>query len=165
LSVQSGRRCEGVRRLPCSAQEEALVRLFQAAIRGPKAVLAYLSRYTHRVAISNSRLIKADITSVTFKVKNYRVEGRGRYTAMTLDTSEFIRRFLIHVLPKGSIASAITGSSLAAPRPRHRHGAQASGHACARHLGRRRQRGPRRGRHAEPAVPLLLRPHAHHRGV
>ena len=68
---------------------------------GPKAVLAYLSRYTHRIAISNSRLIKADATRVTFKVKNYRVEGRARYTTMTLDTSEFIRRFLIHVLPKG----------------------------------------------------------------
>jgi hypothetical protein len=68
---------------------------------GPKAVLAYLSRYTHRVAISNSRLIKADATSVTFKVKNYRVESPARYTTMTLDTSEFIRRFLIHVLPKG----------------------------------------------------------------
>jgi hypothetical protein len=68
---------------------------------GPKAVLAYLSRYTHRVAISNSRIIKADATSVTFKVKNYRVEGRARYTVMTLATSEFIRRFLIHVLPKG----------------------------------------------------------------
>jgi hypothetical protein len=68
---------------------------------GPKAVLAYLSRYTHRVAISNSRLIKADATSVTFKVKDYRVEGRARYTTMTLDTNEFIRRFLIHVLPKG----------------------------------------------------------------
>jgi hypothetical protein len=65
------------------------------------AVLTYLSRYTHRVAISNSRLIKADATSVTFKVKNYRVQGRARYTTMTLDTSEFIRRFLIHVLPKG----------------------------------------------------------------
>jgi hypothetical protein len=68
---------------------------------GPKAVLAYLSRYTHRVAISNSRLVKADTTSVTFKVKNYRLEGPGRYTTMTLDTGEFIRRFLIHVLPKG----------------------------------------------------------------
>jgi hypothetical protein len=68
---------------------------------GPKAVLAYLSRYTHRVAISNSRLIKADATGVTFKVKNYRVEGSARYTTMTLDTGEFIRRFLIHVLPKG----------------------------------------------------------------
>jgi hypothetical protein len=68
---------------------------------GPKAVLAYLARYTHRVAISNSRLIAADDTSVTFKVKDYRVEGPGRYTTMTLATGEFIRRFLIHVLPKG----------------------------------------------------------------
>ena len=68
---------------------------------GPKAVLAYLSRYTHRVAISNSRLIAVDQHSVTFKVKDYRIEGPGRYTTMTLDVGEFIRRFLIHVLPKG----------------------------------------------------------------
>ena len=68
---------------------------------GPKAVLAYLSRYSHRVAISNSRLIAADATSVTFKVKDYRVEGPGRYTTMTFGTQEFIRRFLLHVLPKG----------------------------------------------------------------
>ena len=68
---------------------------------GPKAVLAYLSRYTHRVAISNSRLIAADAESVTFKVKDYRIEGPGRYTTMTLGVGEFIRRFLIHVLPKG----------------------------------------------------------------
>jgi hypothetical protein len=68
---------------------------------GPKAVLAYLSRYTHRVAISNRRLIAADATSVTFRVKDYRSEGPGRYTTMTLDTGEFIRRFLLHVLPKG----------------------------------------------------------------
>jgi len=67
---------------------------------GPKAVLAYLSRYTHRVAISNRRLIAADDSGVTFKVKDYRIEGPGRYTTMTLATSEFIRRFLIHVLPK-----------------------------------------------------------------
>ena len=68
---------------------------------GPKAVLAYLSRYTHRVAISNRRLIAADGKTVTFNVKDYRVEGPGRYTTMTLATAEFIRRFLIHVLPKG----------------------------------------------------------------
>jgi hypothetical protein len=68
---------------------------------GPKAVLAYLSRYTHRVAISNSRLIAADAQSVTFKVKDYRVQGPSRYTTMTLATHEFIRRFLLHVLPKG----------------------------------------------------------------
>ncbi|MGH7184685.1 MAG: IS91 family transposase [Pseudomonadota bacterium] len=68
---------------------------------GPKAVLAYLSRYTHRVAISNSRLIRADASGVTFRVKNYRAEGAARYTTMTLDPAEFIRRVLIHVLPKG----------------------------------------------------------------
>jgi Putative transposase len=68
---------------------------------GPKAVLAYLSRYTHRVAISNRRLIAFDGRRVTFKVKDYRIEGPARYTTMTLDVDEFIRRFLIHVLPKG----------------------------------------------------------------
>ena len=68
---------------------------------GPEQVLAYLSRYTHRVAISNSRLISADATGVTFKYKDYRIEGPDRYTAMTLEPGEFIRRFLMHVLPKG----------------------------------------------------------------
>jgi hypothetical protein len=68
---------------------------------GPKQVLAYLSRYTHRVAISNSRLLRADSESVTFRVKNYRANGHARYTKMTLDVAEFIRRFLLHVLPKG----------------------------------------------------------------
>jgi hypothetical protein len=68
---------------------------------GPKAVLAYLSRYTHRIAISNSRLIRADNQGVTFRVKDYRVNGPKRHITMTLKTDEFIRRFLIHVLPKG----------------------------------------------------------------
>jgi predicted Zn-ribbon and HTH transcriptional regulator len=68
---------------------------------GPRAVLAYLSRYTHRVAISNSRLIRADADHVTFRVKDYRITGSGRHKTMTLETAEFIRRFLIHVLPKG----------------------------------------------------------------
>jgi Putative transposase len=68
---------------------------------GPQAVLAYLARYTHRVAIANSRLISADQTGVTFKWKDYRIEGLGRYKTMTLPAHEFIRRFLIHVLPKG----------------------------------------------------------------
>jgi len=67
---------------------------------GPKAVLAYLSRYTHRVAISNSRLIRADADHVTFRIKDYRINGPGRHKTMTLNTDEFIRRFLIHVLPK-----------------------------------------------------------------
>ena len=62
-------------------------------------MLAYLSRYTHRVAISNRRLIALDERRVTFKVKDYRIEGPGRYTTMTLDVGEFIRRFLLHILP------------------------------------------------------------------
>jgi len=68
---------------------------------GPQAVLAYLSRYTHRVAIANSRLIALNDAGVSFKWKDYRVEGRDRYKVMTLKASEFIRRFLIHVLPGG----------------------------------------------------------------
>ena len=68
---------------------------------GPEQVLAYLSRYTHRVAISNSRLVSADASSVAFKFKDYRLEGPERDKTMTLQTGEFIRRFLMHVLPKG----------------------------------------------------------------
>ena len=68
---------------------------------GPDAVLAYLSRYTHRVAIANSRLISRDDKGVTFKWKDYRTKGRVRRKIMTLATDEFIRRFLIHVLPLG----------------------------------------------------------------
>ena len=64
-------------------------------------MLAYLARYTHRVAISNSRLIRLDDDGVTFRWKDYRVEGRDRLTTMTLDAHEFIRRFLLHVLPSG----------------------------------------------------------------
>jgi hypothetical protein len=68
---------------------------------GPEAVLAYLSRYTHRVAISNRRLIACDHRGVTFRYKDYRADGPERYKVMTLATHEFIRRFLMHVLPKG----------------------------------------------------------------
>ena len=68
---------------------------------GPQAVLAYLSRYTHRVAIANSRLIACDRKGVSFKWKDYRAKGRHRQKTMTLATDEFIRRFLIHVLPRG----------------------------------------------------------------
>jgi hypothetical protein len=68
---------------------------------GPQAVLAYLSRYTHRVAIANSRLIACNASGVTFRWKDYRAKGRTRRKVMTLATDEFIRRFLIHVLPAG----------------------------------------------------------------
>jgi len=66
---------------------------------GPAAVLAYLSRYTHRIAIANSRLLSMDEKGITFKFKNYRCKKAKRYTSMTLAADEFIRRFLIHVLP------------------------------------------------------------------
>jgi hypothetical protein len=68
---------------------------------GPEAVLAYLSRYTHRVAISNRRLLAFDATGVTFRYKDYRRDGGERQHLMTLATDEFIRRFLLHVLPRG----------------------------------------------------------------
>jgi hypothetical protein len=68
---------------------------------GPEAVLAYLSRYTHRVAISNRRLLAFNKTGVTFRYKDYRRDGADRQQVMTLGTDEFIRRFLLHVLPRG----------------------------------------------------------------
>lgn len=68
---------------------------------GPEAVLAYLSRYTHRVAISNRRLVSADTDTVAFRWKDYRVKSGDLRKVMRLATSEFIRRFLIHVLPDG----------------------------------------------------------------
>jgi Putative transposase len=91
---------------------------------GPAAVLAYLSRYTHRVAIANSRLIALDDNGFTFRWKDYRIEGRDRYKAMTLATDEFIRRFLIHVLPRGFhrirhyglLAKAVSADNIARAR-------------------------------------------------
>lgn len=68
---------------------------------GPQTVLAYLSRYTHRVAISNSRLLAMDERGVTFRWKDYRAKGKTRHKAMTLSPQEFMRRFLLHVLPGG----------------------------------------------------------------
>ena len=64
-------------------------------------MLAYLARYTHRVAIANSRLMTLDERGVTFRYKDYRRNGQARYRTMTLAADEFIRRFLLHVLPKG----------------------------------------------------------------
>jgi len=68
---------------------------------GPEQVLRYLSRYTHRVAISNRRLVAADDDGVSFRWKDYKIEGPDRWKTMTLHSHEFIRRFLLHVLPKG----------------------------------------------------------------
>jgi len=91
---------------------------------GPAAVLAYLARYTHRVAIANSRLIALTDAGVTFRCKDYRRDGRERYRTMTLEAGEFIRRFLLHVLPKGFhrirhyglLASATRKASIARAR-------------------------------------------------
>jgi hypothetical protein len=112
---------------------------------GPKAVLAYLARYTHRIAISNRRLLGVNDRGVTFKVKDYRVEGPGRYTTMTLATHEFIRRFLMHVLPKGL------------HRIRH-YGLLANGNRAANLARMRELLGvaapePETGPAAEPAAP------------
>ena len=68
---------------------------------GPQAVLAYLSRYTHRVAITSSRLVAMDERGVSFRWKDYRAKGRTRHKTMTLAPQEFMRRFLLHVLPGG----------------------------------------------------------------
>jgi hypothetical protein len=91
---------------------------------GPQAVLAYLSRYTHRVAISNCRLIRFDETGVTFRYKDYRRDGANRQQVMMLATDEFIRRFLLHVLPRsfhrirhyGLLAGSARKASLARAR-------------------------------------------------
>ena len=132
---------------------------------GPKAVLAYLSRYTHRVAISNSRLIALDEAGVTFKWKDYRIKGRDRLKTMTLDAPEFIRRFLLHGLPSGF--------------HRIRHYGLFAGAVRARNIERARQllaastpesspnRGRRRNRNtfARASMPLLRRPNDHHRNL
>jgi hypothetical protein len=127
---------------------------------GPEAVLAYLSRYTHRVAIANSRLIAFDEQGVTFKWKDYRIEDRDRYKQMTLATNEFIRRFLIHVLPKGL--------------HRIRHYGQFAKGACADNIARARELlavpKPRASLPLLPSIPasrasMLRRSHDRHRGV
>jgi hypothetical protein len=91
---------------------------------GPEAVLAYLARYTHRVAIANSRLLALNARGVTFRYKDYRRDGQARYRMMTLAPDEFIRRFLLHVLPKafhrirhyGLLASATCKANIARAR-------------------------------------------------
>jgi hypothetical protein len=100
-------------------------------------VLVYLARYTHSVAIFNRRLIRADAGGVIFTVKDYRVEGLRRYTTMTLNIHEFIRRFLIHVLPKGL--------------HRIRHYRILAGHARAGNLARIREQLA--VRHPQPPRP------------
>ena len=112
---------------------------------GPEQVLAYLARYTHRVAISNKRLVKVDAKGVTFTFKDYRVEGPGRYKTMTVTPAEFMRRFLLHVLPKGF------------HRIRH-YGLLASGQSKADRLARAREliaAAPPALRQRRPEPPLV----------
>ena len=140
---------------------------------GPKLVLAYLARYTHRVAISNSRLIKADETGVTFGYKDYRVEGPGRYKTMTVAPGEFIRRFMLHVLPKGfhrirhygllassrakadTIAAGARADRRSWQPPQPPRPAKPDEATC-RHRG---------DRQADPSLPVLRWSHDHHRDV
>jgi len=126
---------------------------------GPEAVLAYLSRYTHRIAISNRRLIALDEAGVTFRYKDYRRHGDARHRTMTLSADEFIRRFLVHVLPKGLhrirhyglLASAGRKANLAHARELLcRSSADQDPGACLL-------------REATPVVPLLRRAHDRHR--
>ena len=109
---------------------------------GPEAVLAYLARYTHRVAIANSRLIAFDKNTVSFKYKDYRLEGPDRYKMMTLATNEFIRRFLIHVLPKGL--------------HRIRHYGLFAKAACADNIDRARQLLGSQKSNARLPIPIIM---------
>jgi len=102
--------------------------------------LRYLARYTHRVAISNRRLVALNDKGVTFKWKDYRLEGRERYGVMTLDTHEFIRRFLMHVLPAGfhriRYYGLLTSPTRAKNIARIRDAARSSTHPDRRYQGR-----------------------------
>jgi hypothetical protein len=135
---------------------------------GPEAVLAYLARYTHRVAISNSRLLGLDERGVTFRYKDYRRNGQARYRTLTLATDEFIRRFLLHVLPKGFhrirhyglLASATCKANIA--RARELIAAPVMDRPTEH---RRRGPGNRHCGGPSPAMPLLRRSHDHRRDL
>src|SRR5262245_51394256 len=123
---------EHVRRADARGFAQCLARLRQCEwvvyakrpFAGPETVLEYLSRYTHRVAISNHRLIALDEHGVTFRWKDYRAKARARHKTMTLAPGEFMRRFLLHVLPAhfhrirhyGLLANGCRKSSLARAR-------------------------------------------------
>ena len=131
---------------------------------GPQAVLAYLSRYTHRVAISNRRLISADETGVTFKWKDYRIEGPGRYKTMTLDTPR------VHSpLPDPRTAKGLPShpplrpARQRQPCRQHRAGAQAARRAVSPKRTRDAQSSDRRTPHAAASMSLLRRTHDRHR--
>ena len=115
----------------------------KAPFAGPEQVLRYLSRYTHRVAISNRRLVAADNTSIAFRWKDYRINGPGRWKTMRLHPHEFIRRFLCTCCPRASTASATMGSS---PTPTALRTSRQPAHCSisSRLLTRKSSRIPRR---------------------
>lgn len=133
----------------------------KAPFAGPEAVLAYLSRYTHRVAISNRRLVRFDESGVTFRYKDYRRDGANRQQVMTLATDEFIRRFLLHVLPRGFhrirhyglLAGSARKASLALARELLNVAAPSA------------DDGPEEPDEFRPPMLLLWRPHDRARGV
>jgi len=126
---------------------------------GPQCVLAYLSRYTHRVAISNRRPISLDHNGVTFKWKDYRAK------VMTLAADEFIRRFLIHVLPTGFHRIRHYGL-VRQPQARREHRAGASAAQCARATNPGpRSRCRRSTASARASLSVLRQPHDHHRDL
>jgi hypothetical protein len=126
-------------------------------------MLAYLSRYTHRIAISNRRLVAWDDTGVTFKWNDYRLEGPDRYKTMTLAVGEFISRFLMHVLPKrfhrirhcGLFANGARAENIVAGARAAEDGG--SGQSASVHQYRRSG--------ALASLPVLRRAHVHHRDV
>jgi hypothetical protein len=127
----------------------------KAPFAGPDSVLRYLARYTHRVAIANSRLISFEGARVTFRYKDYRADGGVRKKIMTVSANEFIRRFLPHVLPTAFIGSGTTASWPTAcaslPSPRHAR-CSPSPHQKKRRVLTKRPRATRPRRHAHAAV-------------
>jgi hypothetical protein len=126
-------------------------------------VLRYLSRYTHRIAISNRRLVAADHKGVTFKYKDYRIEAPARYKTMTLATDEFIRRFLIHVLPKGFHRIRHYGLLASGARAANISHARAARRAVPPKRTRDARSSDRRAPRAAASMPALRRPHDRHR--
>ena len=158
--------CAGLRRVSGAIAQSRMGGLQQRPFGGPKEVLRYLARYTHRVAISNSRLIVLDDNGVTFKWKDYRIEGRERYKVMTLATNEFIRRFLIHVLPQGFHRIRYYG--LLANTPRADNIARARELLAVPKLPTDAPTPPApmpANTKTQASMPLLRRPHDHHRDL
>jgi hypothetical protein len=133
---------------------------------GPEAVLAYLARYTHRVAIANSRLLALDARGVTFRYKDYRRDGQARYRTMTLAPDEFIRRSCSTPCPRGPPHPPLRAARQRRLQGQHRArpGIDRYTDAVDRDAGRARRGAQcRHWSGASPAMPLLRRPHDHRR--